>query len=66
MKGLTTTIYRTSSELPVLEEKNFFHSRQLFEILEQTPRQKPYMVVTSDENGKILSHLLGIVRIRPI
>ncbi len=66
MKGLTTTIYRTSSELPVLEEKNFFHSRRLFEILERTPRQKPYMVVTSDENGKILSHLLGIVRIRPI
>ena len=63
MKGLTTTIYRTSSELPVLEEKNFFHSRRLFEILEQTPRQKPYMVVVTDENGHILSHLLGTVRI---
>lgn len=64
MKGLTTTIYRKSSELPELEGSNFFHSRQLFEILEKTPRQKPYMVVARDESGKVVAHLLGIVRFR--
>ena len=64
MKGLKTTIYRKSRELPMLEDQNFFHSRRLFEICQQVPRQRPYMVVTTDENGKIVSHMLGIVRYR--
>jgi hypothetical protein len=64
MKGLTTTIYRKSSELPELGGNNFFHSRKLFEMLEKTPRQKPYMVVATDESGKVVGHLLGILRFR--
>ena len=64
MKGLTTTVYRSTHDLPELEESNFFHSRQLFEILLNTPRQKPYRVVTTDESGRVVSHLLGIIRIR--
>lgn len=66
MKGLTTTIYRKANELPALEEGNFFHSPRLFRLLAQTPRQKPYMVVTRDGSGRVVSHLLGIVRIRPL
>ena len=66
MNGLTTTVYRKSSELPALEGDNFFHSRQLFEICEQASRQRPYMVVTTDESGKVVSHMLGILRYRPI
>ena len=64
MNGLTTRIYRNCKELPELEGSNFFHSRQLFEMLLKTPRQKPYLVVTTDESGRVVSHLLGIVRIR--
>ena len=63
MKGLTTTIYRNSRDLPELEENDFFHSRQLFEILLKTPRQKPYLVVTTDETRRVVSHLLGTIRI---
>ncbi len=66
MKGLTTKIYRKSSELPELEDSNFFHSRLLFETCEQASRQRPYMVVTTDELGKVVSHMLGILRLRTI
>ena len=64
VKGLTTTIYRETEELPKLEDENFFHSRKLFEICRVAPRQKPYMVVVSDAEGRVVSHLLGVVRYR--
>ena len=66
MNRLTTTIYRKSQELPEMEDSNFFHSRRLMEIVEKTPRQKPYMVVVTDEEGRVISHLLGIMRFRPM
>ena len=64
MNGLKTTIYGKSKDLPELEGENFFHSKRLFEILEKTPRQKPYMVVVEDEQGRIISHMLGFLRYR--
>ena len=64
MKGLTTTIYRKSSDLPELDESNFFHSRRLFEICEKAPREKPIMVVVNNEKGEVVCHMLGIVRLR--
>ena len=64
MNGLKTTIYRRSKDLPEVEGGNFFHSKQLFEILAKTPRQKPYMVVVEDEQGRIVSHMLGFLRYR--
>ena len=66
MNGLTTSIYRKSSELPELEGKNFFHSPQLHEICEQASRQRAYMVVTKDESGKVVSHMLAVLRYHPI
>ena len=66
MKGLKTTLYTKSNQLPDLDESNFFHSRELFEIASQAPRQKPVMVVTTDEEGHVLSHMLGVVRFRTI
>ena len=60
MNGLKTTIYRRSKDLPEVEGGNFFHSKQLFEILAKTPRQKPYMVVVED----VVSHMLGFLRYR--
>jgi len=52
------------NELPEMDDSNFFHSRQLFEIAKQTPRQKPYMVLAINHEKRILAHLLGIVRYR--
>ena len=64
MNKLTTTIYRKLEDLPVLDDTNFFHSRRLFQICREVPRQKPYMVVVTDEEGRVVSHLLGVVRYR--
>jgi len=64
VKGLKTILYTKSSKLPVVDEENFFHSRELFEIAEQTPRQRPVMAITTDEEGRIVCHMLGIIRLR--
>ena len=66
MKGLKTTLYKRSEQLPALDESNFFHSRELFDIARETPRQKPVMVVTTDTEGHIVSHMLGIIRYRTL
>ena len=66
MKGLKTTLYKRSEQLPALDESNFFHSRELFEMARATPRQKPVMVVTTDEDNRIVSHMLGIIRYRTL
>ncbi len=66
MNGLKTTLYTKSDQLPELDESNFFHSHELFDIASQAPRQKPVMVVTSDADGRIVSHMLGIVRFRTL
>jgi len=64
MNKLTTTIYRKLEDLPPLDDSNFFHSRRFFQICRETPRQKPYMVVVTDETGQVLSHLMGVIRYR--
>jgi len=64
VKGLKTTIYTRCEDLPELHEGSYFHSRELMEALEAAPRQRPYMVVVTDEEDRELSHMLGIVRIR--
>jgi hypothetical protein len=51
-------------DLPAMDNANFFHSRQLFEILKQTPRQKPYMAVAETADGRLMAHLLAVVRYR--
>ena len=66
MKGLKTTLYKRSEQLPALDESNFFHSRELFDIARETPRQKPVMVVTTDTEGHVVSHMLGIIRYRTL
>jgi hypothetical protein len=60
----STRIITDQKDLPQLDNSNFFHSRQLFEIARNTPRQKPYMVVVQSSDGKVLAHLLAIVRYR--
>ena len=44
--------------------KNFFHSIELFVMLEHTPGMKPYMVVVKDDTGNVQAHMLTILRRR--
>ena len=60
----TVHIITNQGDLPSLDNSNFFHSRQLFEIARQTPRQKPYMVVAETAEGQVVAHMLAIVRYR--
>ena len=64
METIKTSIYTRESQLPDIGESNFFHSRQLFAIVAATPKMKPYMVVCSDEAGRVVSQLLAVVRYR--
>ena len=64
MNGLKTTIYRKTEDLPPLKDANFFHSTRLFKMTRETPRQKPYMVVVTNEQGEVVSHMLGIASVR--
>jgi hypothetical protein len=61
---MKVTIYEHAKDLPPLLEGSYFHSRQLMELCEQTPGQKPYMVVVSDADEQSLAHLLAIERYR--
>lgn len=64
MNTTKVTIYEQAGKLPALDDSNFFHSRQLMEFCKQTPRHKPLMAVATDGDGKVLGHLLCIVRFR--
>jgi hypothetical protein len=65
MNNLLTHIYTSGDQLPEgLLNENFFHSRELFELGRQTPRQRPYLVTVEDSEGRILSQLLALVRFR--
>lgn len=64
MFGVQTKIYTRAEQLPAVEENSFFHSRLLFSICSSTLRMKPYMVVCTDAEGNVVSHLLANVRYR--
>jgi hypothetical protein len=64
MNGPVIKIITRQKDLPALDNSNFFHSRQLFEIAKQTPRQRPYMAIATTDDGRVMGHLLAIVRYR--
>jgi len=64
MKDVTIQAYSRASDLPDVDESNFFHSRQLFEISAATPKMKPYMAVATDATGRVIGQLLAAVRYR--
>ncbi|MGI6223990.1 MAG: GNAT family N-acetyltransferase [Prevotella sp.] len=57
-------IISNSNHLPEMKCSNFFHSAELFRIIEKTPGQWPYMAIAYDEKGHIVGHLLAIMRRR--
>lgn len=64
MKELKVTIYEHVKELPTIPEGSYFHSPEMMELCENTPRQKPYMAVVTDAQGKVVAHMLTIMRYR--
>ena len=64
MRKPAAKIITSSCDLPEFESRSFFHSKSLFLLYEQTPRQKPYMVVLETDDGEIVGHLLAVVRYR--
>lgn len=57
-------IYTESDKLPALMSGNFFHSRELFEIVEKSPGSSPYMIVALDGEQHVVAQLLVIVQRR--
>ena len=57
-------IITKSTELPEMDCRDYFHSTDLFKILEQTPGCSPYMVVVTDEQDRIVAHLLAMINRR--
>ena len=61
---MNVAVIEHTADLPVLPESTYFHSRELMELCEQTPRHKPYMAVLTDDEGRVEAHLLAIMRYR--
>lgn len=63
MNGINVVVVSKSKNLPQMQCSNFFHSEDLFKIIENTPGQKPYMAIAYD-NKKIIAHMLVMLRRR--
>ncbi|MDY6318718.1 MAG: GNAT family N-acetyltransferase [Prevotella sp.] len=61
MKDYHVDIVKRGEQLPELSERNFFHSPELFHVLERVTGCSPYMVVVSDGGGTVHAHLLAIL-----
>ena len=64
MEGYEIRIVTRSKELPAMRCHVFFHSTEMFHMLEQTSGTTPYMVIASDERGYVRAHLLAVVNRR--
>ena len=62
MQDITIKIIREKEKLPEINNRNFFHSSTLFEILNDVPRVVPFMVTANDSEGKVVAHLLAVIR----
>ncbi len=64
MNKVNIAIITKSEELPRMQCRNFFHSCDLFRIIENTPGQKPYMAIAYNDRGDIIGHMLVMLRRR--
>ena len=55
MNELSVHIITQSKDLPIVEGNDLFHSRERFLLIEQTAGTWPYMVVVTDEEGRVLA-----------
>lgn len=64
MNEFNVYIITKGEDLPQMHCTNFFHSVDLFRIIEKTPGQKPMMAVAYNTEGKIVGHLMVMLRRR--
>lgn len=60
MREYEVDIYTEKEALPRLLEGNFFHSSELFRIIENTPNDTPYMAVAT-QGGNVVAQMLVIL-----
>ncbi len=48
-----------SEDLPPMKCRDFFHSIAFFRMLENTPRQQPFMCIAEAPDGRIVAHMLA-------
>ncbi len=48
-----------AEDLPLMECRDFFHSIAFFKMLENTPRQQPFMCIAETPDGHVVAHLLA-------
>ena len=58
MSQYQTAIYTRGDTLPTMDGGNFYHSPELFHIVERTPGQRPCMAVATDGQGRVVGHIL--------
>ena len=58
---LKLTTYYRGSEIPDFPGTNTFHSKELFQIYEETPGYTPLLIMAS-EDGKPIARLLAAIR----
>lgn len=58
------SLYSKGDCLPAMPSDNFFHSPELFHIIEKSPGQRPYMAVATDDKGNVVAHMLAFIRQR--
>ena len=61
MKDYHVEILKRGDKLPDLSDANFFHSPELFHILERDPGCSHCMVVVSDKAARLHAHMLAIL-----
>lgn len=64
MSQYEVKVITSGQALPDMVCDNFFHSAELFGIVDKTPGQTPYMAVAFDAEGRVAAHLLAIIRRR--
>ncbi|MCR4773876.1 MAG: GNAT family N-acetyltransferase [Prevotella sp.] len=64
MEDINVRIIAKACELPELHSTDFFHSPELFRIMENTSGHSPYMLIAEDGEGNVLGHVLATVRRR--
>ena len=58
MSQYQTAIYTRGDTLPTMDGGNFYHSPELFHIVERTPGQRPCKAVATDGQGRVVGHIL--------
>ena len=61
MKEVRVRIITQSSELPPMNDNNYFHSNEFFMALEKTPGMKPCMAIAITQDQQVVGRMLAVI-----